>query len=821
PLAELRSCWPNSIVCWPDRCSARQMPPNGKSSPEGQVWSGDGKTQDELMLKDECILVNYLDEVIGHNNKYNCHKFAPGQPRGLLHRAFSVLLFDQENRLLLQQRAKCKITFPLVWTNTCCSHPLYGMKPCEVDGPVAVAAGDPRGVKAAAVRKLGHELGIPAEELEAARFKFLTRVHYWAIDVCTYGSEAVWGEHEIDHILLYRLKPGEKLTLKPNPEEVEATRWLGREELIEAMKGAGDMPLWSPWFRIITERLLDAWWKDLEAALSTDKYVDVASIHRFDTAPEFHGGLGKAKPFLDGVAKAEAAALKEGGEEARRKVALDAEHEDRVIGFVGRGQAEVGSSAGDVKQGGYGKVPTHKNPKLDQLLRPLEIISALRLKCTGLLENNLKGQCDVDVEFCDDMLGKVSRSFAAVIRQLPTQLGIDICIFYLVLRALDTVEDDMEAYKGRESEKQKELISFGDKRLTDPNCSIRGVGAADERTLIENFGRVAKVFAKLPEGSREVIKDITDKMGAGMAEYVSADLAQGTVDQAAYNRYCHMVAGLVGEGLTRIFVSSGLESADLAGQGELVWPFCADPKEPSNLGLANSMGLFLQKTNIIRDYLEDYVDGRAFWPQSVWKTYACSSDLGEFALPTAHGAGLVLPVKAGGEILAKGVGVQALMCLNHLVADALELVPDSLEYLERVRTPPIYRFCAIPQVMAIATLAVCFDNPQVFTGVVKIRKGLTARLIVACCDGPDAVHFWFRQFAEEILSSVRSGKCVGAAGPIGERLAKSCERIIERTDKRSQTWASKQTQKRLALGAMTAVAVSTMFMRASGQSSSR
>eukprot|EP00986_Skeletonema_menzelii_P007630 scaffold3004_cov51-Skeletonema_menzelii.AAC.1 len=45
------------------------------------------------------------------------------------------------------------------------------------------------------------------------------------------------------------------------------------------------------------------------------------------------------------------------------------------------------------------------------------------------------------------------------------------------------------------------------------------------------------------------------------------------------------------------------------------------------------MGLFLQKTNIIRDYLEDYVDGRAFWPQSVWKKYSASGDLGYFANP--------------------------------------------------------------------------------------------------------------------------------------------------------------------------------------------
>lgn len=43
---------------------------------------------------------------------------------GLLHRAFSVFLFDSQNRLLLQQRATEKITFPDMWTNTCCSHPL-------------------------------------------------------------------------------------------------------------------------------------------------------------------------------------------------------------------------------------------------------------------------------------------------------------------------------------------------------------------------------------------------------------------------------------------------------------------------------------------------------------------------------------------------------------------------------------------------------------------------------------------------------------------------------------------------------------------------
>ena len=66
-------------------------------------------------------------------------------------------------------------------------------------------------------------------------------------------------------------------------------------------------------------------------------------------------------------------------------------------------------------------------------------------------------------------------------------------------------------------------------------------------------------------------------------------------------QYCHYVAGLVGIGLSRLFSASELESAEV-GQDH---------------ALANSMGLFLQKTNIIRDYLEDILQGREFWPKEV------------------------------------------------------------------------------------------------------------------------------------------------------------------------------------------------------------
>jgi len=104
---------------------------------------------------------------------------------GLLHRAFSVFLFDSSNRLLLQQRASEKITFPDMWTNTCCSHPL-GV-PTETGADLETAV---MGVKRAAQRKLYHELGIKKEHVLIENFKFLTRIHYLA------PSDGKWGEHE-------------------------------------------------------------------------------------------------------------------------------------------------------------------------------------------------------------------------------------------------------------------------------------------------------------------------------------------------------------------------------------------------------------------------------------------------------------------------------------------------------------------------------------------------------------------------------------------------------------------------------------------------
>ena len=182
---------------------------------------------------DEVITVTPSDAITGHATKKQSHIFSLSQPRGILHRAFSVFLFDKSTgKLLLQKRAGHKVTFPNVWTNTCCSHPLHGMSPPEVDSESDVAKGQVVGVKRAAVRKLMQELGLDcsANGMGLNDFKYLTRMHYWAADTVTHGERAPWGEHEIDFVL-FATCDMEKLKFKANPDEVSDTQWVTRDEV--------------------------------------------------------------------------------------------------------------------------------------------------------------------------------------------------------------------------------------------------------------------------------------------------------------------------------------------------------------------------------------------------------------------------------------------------------------------------------------------------------------------------------------------------------------------------------------------------------------
>ena len=162
----------------------------------------------------------------------------------------------------MQQRSADKITFPLFWANSCCSHPLY--REDELAEGV--------GVKNAARRKIEQELGIDPALLPLECFEFVTRVHYKA------RSDEVWGEHEVDHILVCR--PPQDVAPKPNPNEVREARYFSRAELDEFVAQSdarGD--LISPWFRVIHKEKLPALWQAvLDGDLSAVAEPDV--IHR-------------------------------------------------------------------------------------------------------------------------------------------------------------------------------------------------------------------------------------------------------------------------------------------------------------------------------------------------------------------------------------------------------------------------------------------------------------------------------------------------------------------------------------------------------------
>ena len=189
-----RTSW--SVLCPEGAADTSNLLGNRMSQSDSNAYGKD-MDQDAMMESDMLVTVDQNDMLIdtfGSTSKKEAHTFNTDQPRGILHRAFSFFLFDQNNKLLLTQRASSKITFPSVWTNTCCSHPLYGMAPDEVD-PVPAAYPNFPGIKHAAIRKCQHELGIAPENIEHNNIAFISRFQYWAADTVTYGKDAPWGEH--------------------------------------------------------------------------------------------------------------------------------------------------------------------------------------------------------------------------------------------------------------------------------------------------------------------------------------------------------------------------------------------------------------------------------------------------------------------------------------------------------------------------------------------------------------------------------------------------------------------------------------------------
>ena len=165
------------------------------------------------MKEEKVILVNENDEQIGTMPKLEAHE------KAVLHRAFSVFVFNDKNELMLQQRAAHKYHSPNLWTNTCCSHQRVGETNIE-----------------AGKRRLQEEMG------------FVTELH----DTISFIYKAPFDngltEHEYDHILVGNYNDNPKI----NSEEVSDWKWMSLENV---KKDIAEQPeIYTEWFKIIFDK---------------------------------------------------------------------------------------------------------------------------------------------------------------------------------------------------------------------------------------------------------------------------------------------------------------------------------------------------------------------------------------------------------------------------------------------------------------------------------------------------------------------------------------------------------------------------------------
>ncbi|KAK4162335.1 isoprenoid synthase domain-containing protein [Cladorrhinum sp. PSN259] len=312
---------------------------------------------------------------------------------------------------------------------------------------------------------------------------------------------------------------------------------------------------------------------------------------------------------------------------------------------------------------------------------------------------------------CFHFLNLTSRSFSAVIQELNPELLMPVCLFYLVLRGLDTIEDDMTL-----DNKVKEplLRNFHELMEQDGWTFDQSGPNEKDRELLVHFDDIIVELKNVKKPYYDIIKKITKEMGNGMADYaLNTELeANGVQTIPDYELYCHYVAGLVGEGLTRLFVESGL----------------ANPQLLVRMDLTESMGQFLQKVNIIRDIHEDWVDKRRWWPKEIWSKYVDNWD----------------------DMFDPKHREKALQCSSEMVLNALKHAEECLFYMAGIRDQSVFNFVAIPQSMAIASLELVFRNPAIFERNVKITKGDACQLMTESTQNLRVVCDVFRRYARRI-----------------------------------------------------------------------
>ncbi len=166
-------------------------------------------------MEEKIILVDGDDREVGIMEKMEAHR------EGKLHRAFSIFVFNRQEQLLLQKRAKTKYHSGGLWTNTCCSHPRKG-----------------ESLEEAAHRRLKEEMGFDCRLEEVFRFAYRVEFDNGII------------ENELDHVFVGRFDG----VPVPNPSEADDWKWVSIDELRKDIKK--NPSNYTYWFRIAVEKVI-------------------------------------------------------------------------------------------------------------------------------------------------------------------------------------------------------------------------------------------------------------------------------------------------------------------------------------------------------------------------------------------------------------------------------------------------------------------------------------------------------------------------------------------------------------------------------------
>ena len=174
---------------------------------------------------EDLILVNENDKIMGYNSKAACHKGI-----GILHRAFSLFIFNQRGELLLQQRSAQKRLWPLYWSNSCCSHPKRGE---EMDKAIT--------------RRLQQELGL------ACKLSYLYKFQY-QVSFADKGAE-----HELCSVYFGQSDKKPRV----NVNEIVDYRYINISDLEQEMKN--DPERFTPWFQMEWKHLRETFKEELQS----------------------------------------------------------------------------------------------------------------------------------------------------------------------------------------------------------------------------------------------------------------------------------------------------------------------------------------------------------------------------------------------------------------------------------------------------------------------------------------------------------------------------------------------------------------------------